>query len=363
MTDQENATAELSTEGGDGEEQSLQDKLKDAISVKVEEVGSLRKKLVISIPRASIDEQLDERYDDLRDKAQVPGFRPGRAPQKLLEKRFGSEVGEEVNHKLVSNAYLAGIEKESLDPLGDPLIRVSVTETRADEGGKDQEVSVEQLLPMGEALEHLACPAEGDWDIECEVEVRPVFEIPELKGIKITKPALKVTKKDVTEEIKRFNMMRGTYKPVEDGKSIADDILVGTFKVTCDGNVIKSEDDAELAVRDQRYDGILLEGFGKASTGMKVGDVVTLDTTLPDDYTDIELREKTAKCELEISLVKRLEVPEIDAAYLETMGFESKKEFEDHVQDTMEQSLRQKVRQEMRNQAREHLLKNADFDI
>ncbi|NOX57465.1 MAG: hypothetical protein GXP29_01235 [Planctomycetes bacterium] len=142
-----------------------------------------------------------------------------------------------------------------------------------------------------------------------------------------------------------------------------DDILVGTFKVTCEGNVIKSEDDAELAVRDQRYDGILLEGFGKASTGKKVGDVVTLDTTLPDDYTDIELREKTAKCELEISLVKRLEVPEMDAAYLETMGFESKKEFEDHVQDSMEQSLRQKVRQEMRNQAREHLLKNADFDI
>lgn len=357
-------SAPVETEADSGiDEQSLQNKLKDAIHVKVEEIGSLRKKLVITIPRSSIDEQLDERYDELREKASVPGFRPGRAPQKLIEKRFGNEVGEEVSHQLISNAYLAGIEKESLDPLGDPLVRVTITEDRADESGTTQSVEVEQLLPLGEALEHLDRPSEGDWDVECEIEVRPVFELPELKGIKVSQPTLKVSKKDVTDEIKRMNMMRGTFMPVEDGKTVADDIINGPTKVICDGSVIKTEDDAVLAVRDQRYDGILLEGFGKAATGKKVGDVVTLGVTLPDDYTDVELRSKPAEFELTISQVKRLEVPDVDSEFLEAMGFEKREEFEDYVKENMEQSLKQKVRRDMRSQVSDHLLAQADFDI
>ncbi len=345
------------------DEQSLQDKLKDAISVKVDDIGSLRKKIVITIPRASIAEQLDNRYDELREKASVPGFRPGRAPQKLLEKRFGSDVGEEVNHQLVSSAYLAGIEKESIDALGDPLVRVTVAEDRADKKGDKQSVNVEQLLPLSDALKHLKCPAEGDWDVECEVEVRPVFELPELKGIKVSKPELKVAKKDVDEEIKRMNMMRGTYKLVEDGKTEADDVIVGAMTVVCDGNTIRSEDDAELAVRDQRYDGILFDGFGKAATGKKIGDKVKLKVKLPNDYTDVELRDKPAEAELAIAQVKRLEVPELDDAYLESIGFEKRADFENYIKENMQQSLDQQVRKEMREQVRNYLLEQADFDV
>jgi trigger factor len=345
------------------DEQSLQDKLKDVISVRVDDIGSLRKKVVITIPRASIDEQLDNRYDELREKASVPGFRPGRAPQKLIEKRFGSEVGEEVNHQLVSSAYLAGIEKESIDALGDPLVRVTITEDRADKKGDKQSVNVEQLLPLGEALKHLKCPADGDWDVECEVEVRPVFELPELKGIKISKPDLKIAQQDVDEEIKRMNMMRGTYMPVEEGKTVTDDVIVGSITVRCDGSTIKTENDALLAVRDQRYDGIFLDGFGKAATGKKVGDKVSLKVTLPDDYTDVELRSKPAEFELTITNVKRLDVPELDDAYLESIGFEKREEFENYVKDGMQQSLDQKVRREMRLQVKDYLLEQADFDV
>ena len=345
------------------DEQSLQEKLKDAISVKVDEIGSLRKKVVITIPRTSIDEQFDDRYDELREKASVPGFRPGRAPQKLIEKRFGNEVGEEVNHQLVSSAYLAGVEKESIDALGDPLIRVTVTEDRADDKGKMQSVEIEQLLPLSDALQHLKCPTEGDWDFECEVEVRPVFELPELKGIKVNQPELKVSKKDVDEEIKRMNMMRGKYMPVEDGKTIADDVIVGAMTVVCEGSTIKTEDDAELAARDQRYDGILLEGFAKASTGKKIGDKVTLKVTLPDDYTDVELRSKPAEFEITLAQIKRLEVPELDNAYFESIGFENREEFEGYIKDSKQQSLDQQVRRDMRQQVRNHLLEQADFDI
>ena len=42
---------------------SLQDKLKEVIDVKVEDLARLRKKLTISVPRDTIDEQLNEQYD------------------------------------------------------------------------------------------------------------------------------------------------------------------------------------------------------------------------------------------------------------------------------------------------------------
>ena len=61
--------------------------------------------------------------------AEVPGFRRGRAPRRLVEKRFGSEVGEQVQTRVVSNAYMAAVEKEDLKVLGDPLIWAKVKES------------------------------------------------------------------------------------------------------------------------------------------------------------------------------------------------------------------------------------------
>src|SRR4029079_17795190 len=122
-------------------EPSLQDRLKEKIDVKVEEVGPLRKKRTVAVPREFLSERLDEQYNELRRDANVPGFRKGRAPRRLLEKRFGSEVGETLVQQLVSTGYMAAIDRENLKVIGDPLVWVP-----EEKGEGQQLVDVQKAL-------------------------------------------------------------------------------------------------------------------------------------------------------------------------------------------------------------------------
>lgn len=345
------------------EEQAAKDKLKEAIDVKVEEVGPLRKKLTITVPRELIDERVSEQFDELRSDATIPGFRRGRAPLKLIEKRFGGEVGEQVGSNLIGGSYMAAVEKESLDPLGDPMVNVYVREERTDDKGGVKLADVEKLVPVDEALEHIKLPKEGPLTYSCEVEIRPEFELPELDGISVEKPVVKVTKTDVDQELRRILALRGTFRPVEKGKSKKDDIIVGNVRISVDGEVVKTEENAQLAVRDQKYDGVLLEGFEDAGKGKTCGDKISLDVIIPEDDDNVDIRGKSAKWEIEVLELKRLEIPKLTDELLGSMGFDSEDELRELVKENMESEISQALRSGLHKQIGDYLLEHTKFDV
>ena len=137
------------------EEQTEQETpLKDRISVDVEDAGTLRKKVKVTVPREVISERLDKQFKELRGEAALPGFRKGHAPRVLIEKRFGKDVTDEVRTAIVAESYDAAVEKESLDVLGQPDLDPKTIEL----------------------------PTEGNLEFSCEVEIKPQFEVPEHRG-------------------------------------------------------------------------------------------------------------------------------------------------------------------------------------
>jgi trigger factor len=363
-TSQTAVTAEGQDEGEElSREEKLKAKLKETVQVQAEDVGPLRKMLTITIPRETIDEQLKEQYDELRQEAVVPGFRRGRAPQRLIEKRFGSDVGEQVSSSLLGNAYFAAIDKAEIKTIGDPLILVKVTEEKSREGGRFEPKESEKLQPLGEALEHKKVPKEGDWVYACEVELRPAFELPNLEGIEVKKPRLSVTDEDVDREIKRIMMMRSTFRVVEDGAVEADDLLVGKYTLTVDGATIQAEENAIVAARSQRFKGVLLEGFGDAAKGRKVGQTAELSVTIPDDFDQVDVRGKTGTATLEIQEIKRLHIPQPDEGFLKQMGWDSLEEFRLFLRERLERQVQDQIRQHQLDQIADYLEAQADFDV
>ena len=178
MADEETVVQEEPSEEETGEK-SDQDKLKEAIEVATEDVGTLRKKLTITIPREQIDENLGKQFGDLSRDALIPGFRKGRAPRRLIEKRFGNEVSDQAVSQFLGSGYLAAVDKEDLKVIGDPLIWIQVK----DEDAKDADALVDRLVPVDKALEVIELPAEGAFTFSCEVELQPTFELPDLEGI------------------------------------------------------------------------------------------------------------------------------------------------------------------------------------
>lgn len=341
------------------EEADLREVLKESIKVAVADAGVLRKKVSVIVPRDSMSRELDKEYKQLVAEAVVPGFRRGRAPRRLVEKRFGSDVGAQVQTRLVSNAYLAAVEKEDLRVLGDPLFWIKIKDKKAapDQDGK------EQLVDMTVALQNMKLPEDGDLEFNCEVEVKPEFELPSLEGVGIERPDVKIGDEDVTTQIDRERARRGTWIPVNDGKVAIDDLLICDLVLTVGGKEVKKQENMQVAARPQRIEGVTLEDLGDVFKGAKVGDTRKLSGTLPDDYDVQELRGQKADFEFKLNDIKRMEMPPLDKEFLASQGFESEKEYREWVKKSMQGQVEQEIRKGMRNQVRKYFLDHTKLDL
>ncbi len=348
---EEGAEGNVGTEGDEGsnEQSDAMAKLKEAIEVSAEDVGTLRKKISVTIPRDALDEKLKDQYTELKRETVLPGFRKGHAPQILIERRFGTEVGDQVVTDMVSTSFMAAMEKIEIKPLGDPLIWADVP---VEKGGTETE---SKLLGVEEALPYLKLPESGPLTYFCEVELHPEFELPDLDGIPVEKPTVQISDEDVTSEIDRFRQMRGRFAPV-DGAIEADDLIVADAVVTVDGKQVADLKNETIFARTQVLEGVLLEDMGKSLVGKKAGDSATVETTVGDDHEKGEWRGKKVEVALTLHDVKRLELPELDAEMLDSIGYDSEQEFRDHVRQTLEDRLSDVVQRGLRGQISQFLV-------
>ncbi len=350
LLDQDAEETEEGEGAAEGAEKSLQEKLKEAIDVKTDDVGPLRKKLTVTVPEATIGEQLDQQYGDLRRDANVPGFRKGRAPRRLLEKRFGTEVGETLVQQLVTNSYMAAIERLDLKVVGDPLLWV-------------KEENGETLVDVQKAIETMKLPKEGDLVYACEVEIRPEFELPEIEGIPVEKPTLTVSDEQVESTIDRLRRNMGTFVPVLQGGVEADDVILADIKITSGETVLQEQENVRLAARPQVVDGVVLDNLGEVLKDATTGQTRTISGTIPDDYAKQDFRGKQADFEIKVREIQRLQMPELDERLLHSLGFDSQEELRKWVRADMESRIGEEVRRGMRGQVYNYLLEKTSFEV
>lgn len=334
-------------------EKSLQDKLKEVVDVRVEDLGGLRKKLTVTVPLETITEQLDEQYGQMRNEAVVPGFRKGRAPRRLLEKRFGTEVKSTIVQQMLGSGYLAAVEKADLKVIGDPMIWV-----------KRKDAEGEELADIQKALDIIKLTENEPLSFACEVEIRPEFEMPSIEGIPLEKPVLTVSDKDVEEQFNRFRMTRGTYEVLhEDAAVEANDVLYVDIKMTSEGTVLKQQDMLKMAARGQVIDGVPLEKLGETLAGAKAGETRTTEGQISDDYVKAEFRGKQASFEFRIREIQRLKLPEMTEEFFKGMGFEGETDFREYIRKDLESRLGEQVRHAMAGQVYKYLEDKTSFEL
>lgn len=345
------------------EDQKLMAELKEAVSVEKEDLGGLRLKLTVTVPRDMIEGRMSKEFAELKREAAIPGFRKGHAPLRLVEKRFATDVGQQLKSQLLGSGYLAAVEKEEIKPLGDPLIWCKVKEERIGEDGRPRNVEVEKLLPIDRALDHMNLAKDGPLTFSCEMEVKPEFEIPELKKIPVVRPKLEIGDKDIDEAITRLRYRDATFEPVEKGGVELNDMLYVDLKATVGGELLASEQNVDIAARPMRLHGVPLPDLADALAKKKVGDDVVVEAAVPDDHEKTELHGKKAKFEFTIREIKRLSTPPIDAEFLENAGFETEAEFRSAIREQLEARLERSIKDQMLEQVGNHLVENADLEI
>ena len=217
------------------------------LEVAITDAGPCKKHLKITIPRTEIDHQYEESLEALRKDAAVPGFRPGRAPRQLIVKRFKKQVSDQVKSNLLMSQSLDQIDKDyKLEPIVQPRLDIDAIEI----------------------------PDSGPMSFEMDVEVRPQFELPRYKGLKIAKPIAEVTEKDVDESLKEFLEARGEIVPKLEGKAEPGDYVVADLNfVGTDGASLAELKEAQFRLQSElRFQNGTIEGVASALAGAASGE-------------------------------------------------------------------------------------------
>jgi len=253
----------------------------------VERLGTLERRVSMTLPVDDIERQVDERLKKLARDVRMPGFRPGKVPLKLLAQTYGPQVRNEVLGDLMQNSFAAVVKEANLRVAGYPRIE---KKDSADE----------------RSLEFSAT-----------FEIYPEVKVGGLAAARIERPQLEVDEAAVerTLEILRKQRTRfvGAPRPAQDGDKVTVD-----FEGTIDGQPFEGGKAANFGFL--LGEGRMLPEFEAATRGLSVGQSKTFSLKFPDDYHGKDVAGKQATFDLKLNQVEEPQLPALDAEFAKSLG-------------------------------------------
>lgn len=321
------------TNGGEGvtaEDVSLH------LDVEIDSPSACQRHITVTVAREDIDRYFEEAFSEMMPTANVPGFRIGRAPRKLIETRFRKEVADQIKGSLLLDSMAQVNEVHDLAAISEPDLD----------------------------LESVEIPADGPMTFEFDLEVRPEFDLPNWKGLKIERPTAEFGDADIDEQLEKVLANYGkrvpSQEPVQNGNYLAVRITA-----SCDNPLLNRSVEKTVCVRSSLSfrDGTI-EDFGSLVEGAKVGDKCTTSLQLVDGAPNTDLAGKEIQIEFEILEAKKFELPELTPDFLGQLGdFASEADLRDAIKDSLQRQLDYQQQQRARQQITQLLTAAADWEL
>ncbi len=248
----------------------------------VETLGTLERRVSMSLPAADIERQVDERLKKLARSVRMPGFRPGKVPLKLIAQTYGPQVRSEVLTDAVQKAFTDAVKEANLKVAGYPRIE-----------------------------------RKNDFEFDATFEVYPEVKVGDLAGATLERPTLQVDDAAVEKTLQILRKQRTRFQPVERAARDADRLTVD-FQGTIDGAAFPggSAENFSFALGEGR----MLPEFDAAARGMAPGEARAFELTFPADYHGKEVAGKKASFTLTLKKVEEARIPEVDAEFAKALG-------------------------------------------
>ena len=304
------------------------------LEVDINETSACGRHITVTIGRPEVERYFAEQFDDLVPKAEIPGFRPGKAPRKLVEKKFRKQLTNQVKGQLIMDSLAQVNESEDFSAISEPDLD----------------------------YEQVSIPEEGDFKYEFNIEVRPEFDLPEYKSLKLERPEYEFTDSDIEDHITKMSKQFSTLVPVEEPIA-AGDHAICDVTTSYDGETIATHEEVTLQVLSKLdfADGTI-EKFDKLMKGAAAGETKKTKVELSSFADNEELRGKEVDVEFEVLDVKRTEVMPNDEVAT-TVGLGSAEELNTAIRNMLEQRLEYSQRQTVRDQISGALTESADWDL
>ncbi len=320
----------------DGAESDSPPKRKLDLDVQISDVGPCKKHIKVGVARAEIERQFDESLGTLKKEASVPGFRPGRAPRQLVEKRFRKQVAEQVKSSLLLAALEQLDEDYALNPITQPNLDI-------------------------EAIE---LPDEGPMLFEMDLEVRPDFSLPDYKSLNVKRPVRTITEEDVSNQIKLFLERYAQIVPKLEGGAELGDFVTADIRFQREGLTLNEVKEIQFRLQPElRFQDGSVPDVGAALVGVLPGDTRETTAKIGSSSPDPSLRGQTIGVTFDVKDLKQLRLPEVDTAFLKSIGFDNSDELREAIRDILVRRNAAAQRQAIRQDVLNTLISNTPFEL
>jgi len=164
--------------------------------------------------------------------------------------------------------------------------------------------------------------------------------------------------------MKNLRSEEGALVPVEDRGVETDDFLVADIHLLVDGIEAVHRHDFQFRVTAATtLAGIKMDDIATQLAGMKPGEKREIAVKVPDTHAEENLRGKDGKIEITLKDIKRLELADVNAEFLEKLGFTNEPDLRAELKVQMAQRIETDIKQSMRDQVAAYLMQNSQIDL
>ena len=258
------------------------------MSVTVETLENLERKVIVSLAWADINAETDKRLKQTQRRVKIDGFRPGKAPLKMVASMYGASVQNEVMNELVQRAFYDIAVSENLKVAGFPRF----------EGVEEQD-------------------DKDSLKIAAIFEVFPEVNIGDLSASEIEKVTSEVGDAEVEKTVEILRKQRTRFNHVDRAAQNSDRVIID-FEGKINGEPFAGGSSKNYAF--VLGSGQMLPEFEAGIAGMKAGESKDVEVNFPEDYHGKDVAGKTAVFTITLNNVSEATLPEVDAEFAKALG-------------------------------------------
>lgn len=271
-------------------------------------------------------------YKENKDKFQVDGFRKGKAPRSIIEKKYGEHIFEDdAVNDLFASGYVEAIAELGLEVINSP--RAEFKDIKRDEGFK----------------------------VTVTVEVYPVVDVHDYKGVEIEKVDGEVHDEDVDEAVRSLQKRNARMENVDRAVQRGDHIIFD-FEGFIDGEAFEGG-------KGERYSlevgsDTFIPGFEDQLVGLMADDEKDVEVTFPEDYQAEELAGKDAVFKCKVHEIKEEQLPELDDDFAKDVSeFDTLEELKKNETEKLVKSKKERAENMMKDAALKAVYDANDIEV
>lgn len=300
------------------------------MSVTVENLEGLQRKVVLSLPWSEVNAEFDKRLKQTARRVRIDGFRPGKAPLSMVESMYGAGIQNDVLNELAQKAFFDAAVKEGWKIAGMPRLE-------GVEGQDDKE----------------------NFHFAGVFEVFPQVVLGDLSAQEVEKISAAVSDEEVEKTIDILRQQRTVFNYAERAAQDGDRVIID-FAGKIDGEAFaggSAENYAFVLGRGQ-----MLPEFEAGVNGLKEGESKDVEVNFPEDYHGKDVAGKTAVFTITVRNVSEPVLPEVDADFAKALGIEDGDvaKMRAEVKKNVEREVNRRVAEQNKEAAMQALLNAAE---